>query len=148
MRVCGSLLKLSLDIPSTASESHGLEEIKMDSVTIRSTKAQRSLMEWSQRVADCRNSGQPVTRWCAEHGINPKTYYNWQKKVFAAMVEQQKRQMETPKETKPRFAELLPPVVQNNLVAAVRIGEVSLDVYSGASAEVVAALCKVLSNAK
>ena len=120
----------------------------MDSVTIRSVKAQRSLMEWSQRVADCRSSGQPVARWCAEHDINPKTYYNWQKKVFAAMVEQQKRQMETPKETKPRFAELLPPVVQNNLVAAVRIGEVSLDVYSGASAEVVAALCKVLSNAK
>ena len=115
----------------------------MDSITIQSVKAQHSLMEWSQRVADCRNSGQPVTRWCAEHNINPKTYYNWQKRVFAAMVEQQKLQMEAPQETKPRFAELLPPVVQNNLVATVRVGEVSLDVYSGASAEVVAALCKV-----
>ena len=124
------------------------EEIEMDNVTIQSTKTQRSLMEWSQRVADCRNSGQPVTRWCAEHNINPKTYYNWQKKVFAAMVEQRKLQLEAPQEAKPRFAELLPPVVQNNLVATVRVGEVSLDVYRGASAEVVAALCKVLSNAK
>ena len=86
---------MSLDIPSTASESHGLEEIKMDSVTIQSMKAQRSLMEWSQRVADCRNSGQPVTRWCAEHGINPKTYYNWQKKVFAAMVGNRQTQRKT-----------------------------------------------------
>ena len=120
----------------------------MDNVTIQSAKAQRSLMEWSQHVADCRNSGQPVTRWCAEHNINPKPYYNWQKKVFAAMVEQQTLQLEAPQEAKPRFAELLPPVVQNNLVATVRVGEVSLDVYSGASAEVVAALCKVLSNAK
>ena len=135
-------------MPLTVSESHGLEEIEMDNVTIQSAKAQRSLMEWSQRVADCRNSGQPVTRWCAEHNINPKTYYNWQKKVFAAMVEQQTLQLEAPQEAKPRFAELLPPVVQNNLVATVRVGGISLDVYSGASVEVVAALCKALRNVK
>ena len=120
----------------------------MDNITIRSVKAQRSLVEWSQRVADCRSSGQPVARWCAEHDINPKTYYNWQKKVFAAMVERQQLQVEARQEAKPRFAELLPPVVQNDLVAAVRIGEVSLDVYSRASAEVVAAFCKALNHVK
>ena len=118
------------------------------SITILGAKAQHNLMEWSQRVADCRNSGQSVSRWCSEHNINPKTYYNWQKKVFAAMVEQQQLQLEAPQESKPRFAELQPPAVQNNLVAAVRIGEVSLDVYSGASAEVVTALCKALRNVK
>jgi len=118
------------------------------SITIRGTKAQHSLMEWSQRVADCRSSGQTVTHWCAEHAINPKTYYNWQKKVFAAMVEQQQLQQQAPQEAKPRFAELQPPAVQNNLVASVRVGEVLLDVYSGASAEVVTALCKGLSNVK
>ena len=64
------------------------------------------------------------------------------------MVEQQKIQLEAPQEAKPRSAELLPPVVQNNLVATVRVGEVSMDVYSGASAEVVAALCKALRNVK
>jgi hypothetical protein len=64
------------------------------------------------------------------------------------MVEQQQLQLEAPQESKPRFAELQPPAVQNNLVAAVRIGEVSLDVYSGASAEVVTALCKALRNVK
>ena len=64
------------------------------------------------------------------------------------MVERQQLQVEARQEAKPRFAELLPPVVQNDLVAAVRIGEASLDVYSGASAEVVAALCKALSNVK
>lgn len=120
----------------------------MDNVTIRSTKAQHNLKEWSQRVADCRNSGQPVTRWCAEHDINPKTYYNWQKKVFSAMIEQQQLQSQAPQDARPRFAELQPPVVHNNLVATVRIGEASMDVYSGADAEVVAALCKGLSNVK
>ena len=120
------------------------EGTEMD--TIRSAKAQHSLMEWSQRVANCRSSGQTVTRWCAEHNINTKTYYNWHKKVFAAIIEQQELQLEAPPEAKPRFAELQPPVIQNNFVASVRVGEVLLDVYSGASAEVVTALCKGLSN--
>ena len=58
----------------------------MEEITIRSTRAQRNLMEWSRRVADCRSSGLSVARWCSEHSVNPKTYYNWQKKVFAVMI--------------------------------------------------------------
>ena len=126
----------------------------MEEITIRGTRAQRNLMEWSQRVADCRSSGLSVTRWCAEHGIKPKTYYNWQKKVFAAMLAQQQSELS---DTAPRFAELLPPtdekqpttaLKQTELVASVRIGAAALDVYSGASAEIVSALCKVLSHAE
>ena len=41
----------------------------MEEITIRGTRAQRNLMEWSQRVADCRGSGLSVTRWCAEHSM-------------------------------------------------------------------------------
>ena len=125
----------------------------MEEITIRGTRAQRNLMEWSRRVADCRSSGMSVTRWCTEHNVKPKTYYNWQKKVFAAMLAQQAELSETA----PRFAELLPPgdekqltaaEKQKDLVASVRIGGASLDVYSGASAEIVSALCKVLSHAE
>ena len=119
----------------------------MGELTIQGAQAQRNLLEWSRRVAECRNSGLLVTRWCAEHDIKPKTYYNWQKKVFAAMIEQQ-RQMDEAREPERRFVELPAPSVQNNLVATVRIGEASLDVYSGANAEVVAVLCKALSNVK
>ena len=126
----------------------------MGEITIRGTRAQQNLMEWSQRVADCRSSGLSVTRWCAEHGIKPKTYYNWQKKLFAAMLAQQQSELS---DTAPRFAELPPPtdekqpttaLRQTELVASVRIGGASLDVYSGASAEIVSALCKVLSHAE
>ena len=126
----------------------------MEEITIRGTKAQRNLMEWSQRVADCRSSGLSVTRWCAEHSIKPKTYYNWQKKVFSAMLAQQ--QAET-SDASSRFAELPPPAdekqpttteKQTDLVASVRIGDASLEVYGGASAEIVSALCKVLCHAK
>ena len=125
----------------------------MEEITIRSTRAQRNLMEWSQRVADCRSSGLSVTRWCTEHSIKPKTYYNWQKKVFAAMLAQQ--QAELPDRT-PQFAELPPPTDEKvsvsagtrDLVASVRIGNASLEIYGGASAEIVSALCKVLSHAE
>ena len=120
----------------------------MSELTIRSAKAQRNLLEWSQRVAECRSSGLSVTRWCAEHDIKPKTYFNWQKKVFAVMIEQQRQQLEAPEEPEHIFAELPALPVQNKLIASVRIGEASLEVYSGADADVVAALCKALSNAK
>jgi len=120
----------------------------MGELTIQGAQAQRNLLEWSQRVADCRSSGLSVTRWCAEHDIKPKTYFSWQKKVFTAMIEQQRQQLEEPQEAERRFAELPTPSMQNNVVATVRIGEASLDVYSGASAEVVAVLCKALSNVK
>ena len=53
----------------------------MEEITLRGTRAQRNLMEWSQRVADCRSSGLSVARWCSEHNVKPKTYYNWQKMV-------------------------------------------------------------------
>ena len=126
----------------------------MEELTIRGTRAQQNLMEWSRRVADCRSSGMSVTRWCAEHNVKPKTYYNWQKKVFAAMLAQQQAEMS---DASPRFAELPPPAdekqptaaeKQRDLVASVRIGDASLEVYGGASAEIVSALCKVLSHAK
>ena len=126
----------------------------MVELTIRGTRAQQNLMEWSRRVADCRSSGMSVTRWCAEHNVKPKTYYTWQKKVFAAMLAQQQAEMS---DASPRFAELPPPAEekqpttaekQRDLVASVRIGDASLEVYGGASAESVSAFCRVLSHAE
>ncbi|MBQ7886449.1 MAG: transposase [Clostridia bacterium] len=120
----------------------------MNELTIRSAKAQQNLLEWSQRVAECRSSGLPASRWCTEHGIKPKTYYNWQRKVFNAMIEQQKAQVEQPQEPERRFAELPAPDPRNDLVATIRIGSASLEVYTGASADVVAVLCRALNNVK
>ena len=129
----------------------------MDEMTIQRAGRQQNLLAWSQRVAECRSSGLSVNRWCAEHDIKPKTYYNWQKKVFAAMIEQQKTLVEMT-EAQSHFAELpapMPetasvpaeePIQKNGLVASIRVGNAALDVYEGANAEVVTALCKVLSH--
>ena len=103
---------------------------------------QASLSEWKQRVAQCRSSGQTVTRWCQEHGIVKKTYYRWEREVVGLAVQQAG-------EAQPRFAELPAPKrePEGSLVAAIQIGETHLEVYDGASPEVVAALCQVLSHA-
>ena len=120
----------------------------MNEATIRGAKAQQNLQKWSQRVAECRSSGISVSRWCTEHEINPKTYYNWQKKVFVAMMEQQETLIAQPEEPAHRFAELPAPQSSHGLAAAVRFERATLEVYSGASAEIVTALCKVLSHAQ
>ena len=131
----------------------------MNEMTIRRAGRQQNLLAWSRRVADCRSSGLSVNRWCAEHGINTRTYYRWQNKVFAAMIEQQKMLVEVT-ETQSHFAELPAPVPEptsvpaaepgqkNGLVASIRVGNASLDVYDGADAEVVATLCRVLNHAE
>ena len=118
----------------------------MGETTVRNVQAQRKLREWSQRVVECRSSGLSVTQWCAEHEIKPKTYYNWQKKVLNATLEQQQAQAEEPQVRK--FAELPTSAARKDLVAAVRFGQATLEIYSGASAEVAAALCSALSHAE
>ena len=75
------------------------------------------------------------------------------------MIEQQKMLVEVT-ETQSHFAELPAPVPEpapvpaaepgqkNSLIASIRVGNASLDVYDGADAEVVATLCKVLNHAE
>ena len=132
----------------------------MDEMTIQRAGRQQNLLTWSQRVAECRSSGLSVNRWCAEHDIRPKTYYNWQKKVFAAMIEQQKTLIADDSESQSRFAELPAPAPEpasvpaaelgqkNSLIASICVGNASLDIYAGADAEVVATLCRVLNHAE
>jgi len=33
------------------------------------------LQEWARQIRECQYSGQSVKQWCAERGINRKTYY-------------------------------------------------------------------------
>lgn len=83
-----------------------------------------------------------MTRWCQEHGIAKKTYYRWEREIVGLAIDQEG-------EAQPRFAELPAPKrePEGSLVAAIQIGETHLEVYDGASSEVVAVLCQVLSHA-
>lgn len=45
------------------------------------------LNKWTEIIRECRGSGQTVSAWCAEHDINPKSYYYWLRRLRAAACE-------------------------------------------------------------
>lgn len=42
---------------------------------ITTVKQEVQLSDWAARIAAQQASGMTVQKWCAENGINPKTYY-------------------------------------------------------------------------
>ena len=117
-------------------------------VSVQSLGRRQRLLEWSQKVADCRQSGLSVKRWCSGNGVTPKTYYSWQKKVFSFMVEQQRLQLETA-EPEHCFVELPAQQMQQpsgDLVASVQIGGTVVNLYSGVDPKMVQALMQTLKS--
>lgn len=45
------------------------------------------LNQWTEIIRECRGSGQRVSAWCANHDVNPKSYYYWLRKVREAACE-------------------------------------------------------------
>ena len=43
--------------------------------------------QWTQRISDCRSSGNTVTDWCAENNIKISSYFYWLKKIRQAACE-------------------------------------------------------------
>lgn len=90
---------------------------------------------WSKRVSDCRSSGMTVQQWCLENGVNSKSYYYWQRKLFEMTVA----------ETAPVFVEM---PVHNHCSPAATIssGELSVDIHQGADSEIICAIVRALKQ--
>ena len=99
-------------------------------------KHQEKIAVWSERIADCRSSGIGVKAWCEGNGVSSSSYYKWQKKLFSLAAQ-----------SEPQFAEVsvAPPA---RISATVRMGDVSVDIHSGADAETTAMLLRILSHAE
>ena len=54
----------------------------MGSISLSTAKHESYINIWRERVMACRSSGKTIVDWCAENGINLKTYYYWQKRVW------------------------------------------------------------------
>ncbi|MEG6511076.1 IS66 family insertion sequence element accessory protein TnpB [Desulforamulus ruminis] len=50
----------------------------------REVTNQYRLNKWTEIVRECRSSGQTIAAWCADHDINPKSYYYWLKRIRTA----------------------------------------------------------------
>lgn len=101
---------------------------------LQALNGQEKIAVWSERIADCRSSGIGVKAWCEENGIRPSSYYKWQKKLFSLAAQ-----------SAPQFAEVCA-APQARISATVRMGDVSVDIHSGADAETTAMLLRILPS--
>lgn len=98
---------------------------------------QDRLRLWTERVGACRSSGIQVRQWCREYGVNEKTYYYWQRRVYEAA----KATVE------PVFAEVVTPEAHGGGIAAVaHSSSVRVEIMNGSDAATVQAIINDLST--
>ena len=102
--------------------------------------ANQNLLEWSERIASCRNSGMSVREWCKANGIPLSTYYNQQRKVFEASKSVAESRQ------KPQFTEICVPKESHIPAATIRIGDAEADIYPRADEETIRKICQVLKS--
>lgn len=123
----------------------------MDVVT--HTKGQIRANQWSQQIADCQSSGQTVRAWCAEHGVNIKSYYYWLRKLrlqtISNLPAEVKRELQTSENAKPvSFSKLEVQIPLPDLQPAViiRLPNATLEVVNGAAQQTVEAVLLALKS--
>ena len=106
--------------------------------SLRTVAQAPALALWSERVRECRESGQKVSQWCAEHEIAVSTYYKWQKRLYKIARAQQEQ---------PRFAEITPTQITSSPAAVtVRIAGAEIDIQNGANEETVGMVLRLLKS--
>ena len=98
-----------------------------------------------------------VKAWCQQAGYSAKTYYRWEREVLGLSSEQLSRTETSlqiqPNSMTPVFEAMPASVAQiqadaPQIIASVHVGRSSVEVYQGASADIVAAIFKGLGHAK
>ena len=96
-----------------------------------------------------------VKAWCQQEGYPCSTYYRWERELLSLAGEAKAEVLQQiqPSSMAPVFEELPAPVTQlqtdtPHIIASVRVGKSSIEVYQGASADIVAAIFKGLGHAK
>ena len=103
---------------------------------LQTLNQEKKLAVWAERISACRNSGQGVKSWCRENHICEATYYKWQRKVFELIQTQQVH-----------FAEITPqPQPGGNIAVTVRVAGAEVEIYSGADAQTVELVLRVLKS--
>lgn len=104
--------------------------------------------EWQERIMECRNSGVPVRRWCAERQICPTTYYRWEREIFGN-YERKGRGSQALAVAGPEFAAV--PAIRarsgaGQAIMTVRTGTAEVDIYAGAGEQEIKAVVWALKQ--
>ena len=137
-------------------------------MNVNDAKHQARLAEWRMLIAQCRSSGLPVKRWCAENGRDPSTYYRWEREIFGRIRNGSCEKTEAlsptarPKLTvvqQPVLAELTvaeptlatsavrPEPEKFHAAAVIRVGRLEMELSNAVSPRLMQQLKELVSNA-
>lgn len=103
--------------------------------------SEANLAKWIPIVTECCNSGQSKKAWCRERGIDIKSYFYYQKKVYNLL-----------KKPSAEFAELVPakepnPVEKTSAIAArIVIDGIIVELCNGIDSNTVTTIIRGLKN--
>ncbi len=95
---------------------------------------------------ECRSSGEPVQKWCAEHQTSTATYYRWEREILGR-VGRKGKENQALVETAPEFTEIQAVRscnVRGQAIMTLRAGTVEVDIHAGAGVGEIEAVCRVL----
>ena len=109
--------------------------------------------QWTEIIRECRNSGQTVSSWCAEHNINSKSYYYWLRRVREAACEALPSLSEgngtiVPVSFPVEAATAIPKKQDLSPGILLRFGSVTLELYNNTSAALIENTIRALQNVR
>ncbi|MDO9535225.1 MAG: IS66 family insertion sequence element accessory protein TnpB [Bacillota bacterium] len=110
------------------------------------------VLRWTELICECKASGKTIAAWCAEHSVNVKTYYYWQKRVREAACEQLtlKESTDLPAVSTlkaPSFTEYrLHSQSIGSAAVTLHLSGATMEIHNGADAAVIESTLKALKN--
>lgn len=117
---------------------------------MRRVQHEAMVEEWKQIIIECRNSGQPVIRWCKENNVKENRYYYWLNVIRnEALVKGYQKNDSTNSMTV--FAQVKQQAIASeakkspaDICAVIRLEGFSVEINNGASQETIAAIMQTL----
>ncbi len=115
-------------------------------MTVTELKHAAKRQEWREKIMECRNSGEPVRKWCGQRQVSVSTYYRWEREIFGG-IQKEGDNGQALAVAAPEFTEVSG-IEQSGgtgrTVMTVRMGRLAVDIYAGAQEEELRAMCRVL----
>lgn len=111
------------------------------------------LNHWTEIIRECRNSGQTISDWCADHNIKTTSYYYWLKRVRRAAGEALSATRCEAKEIVP--INCFEPVADTGISRSelpsdiiMHFGSVTLEIHNNASSTLIENTLRALQNVR
>ena len=119
----------------------------MDQVT--RIRRQVSLENWKSIITECRQSGEPVYKWCKNNGICEQTYYKKLRQLRELELDKLPTTLTSLPEEKPvafKKLEVQTPVDNTRAAVIIRLNGATVEVNDGTSQQTIQAVLLALQN--